>query len=88
MSREWWGVSSEGGGQVNSRVKRFVWGTGGRRKLCMVPSHSCHIYGTCKSKEGGTGGFTVINCDWGKPRSGEAFLWGELTPLDTMLLPA
>ena len=28
-------------------------GTSGRRKLCMMPCHSCHIYGIWKSKEVG-----------------------------------
>ena len=30
---------------------RSVCGTSGRRKLCMVPGHSCHIYGIWRSRE-------------------------------------
>ena len=26
-------------------------GTRDKRKLCKMPSHCCHIYGTCRSKE-------------------------------------
>ena len=36
----------------------LIGGTGGRRKLCMVPCHSCYINGTLRSKE--WGGFKVI----------------------------
>ena len=36
--REMWGVSLTEG-QVNSRAKRFVPGSGSRRKLCTVPYH-------------------------------------------------
>ena len=47
---EWgWGVS-------------LAWGTVGRRKLCIIPCHNCHIYGTCLSKTVG-GGF--IGMIWG-----------------------
>ena len=38
-------------------------GIGGRRKLCLVPRHSCCIYRTWGSQEGEWGGFKVLK--WG-----------------------
>ena len=38
---------------VNSLVKWFDCGICGRTKLCMVPCHSCAIYGIWGSKEVG-----------------------------------
>ena len=32
------------GGQVISLTYKFAKGDWGRRKLCMVPLHNCHIY--------------------------------------------
>ena len=29
---------------------RLLFGTSCRKELCMVPSHSCHIYGICTSR--------------------------------------
>ena len=29
---------------MNSLGRRFAWGTGGKRKLCIVPCWSCNIY--------------------------------------------
>ena len=52
---ETWGVSLVWG-QVNSLVKRFAWGTRGRKTLSMVRCHSRYIYGTWRSKELGGGG--------------------------------
>ena len=41
-----------GGGKRIDWQRNSQGGTGERRKLCMVPCHICHIYGTWKSKEG------------------------------------
>ena len=49
----------------------------------MVPCHSCHIYGTWRSKEVG-GGFAVIIWDGASHKAGDHFLWEELNPLDIM----
>ena len=38
--------------------------TGGRKKLWMVPGHSCYLYGTWKSKEVGRGVKVVIHYDY------------------------
>ena len=60
VSRDRQGISSIWGAS-----KWIAWwkdlpeGTGGRRKLCMVPCNSCHIYGTWRSKRVGEG-FKVI----------------------------
>ena len=58
VSRERWGLAQPGG-QFNILAKMFPWGTGVRRKLYMVPYHSCNIYGTWRSKEVGRG-FEII----------------------------
>ena len=54
-------------------------GTAVRRKLCMVPSHSCYIHATWKSKEvvrGGGGGVGLKpSYGWG-----DKFLWDGLDP--------
>lgn len=41
--------------QLNSLAKRFARQIGGRKKLCMMPCHSFHVYGTWNSKEVGVG---------------------------------
>ena len=57
----WWGRD----GELVWLRKSIAWQRGllaltrVRRKLCMVPSHSCHIYGTWRSKET-EGGFKVM----------------------------
>ena len=43
----------------------------------MMPCHSCYIYGIRKNRGGGG----VLKSSYG----GGHFLWGELTPLDTMV---
>ena len=55
--------------------------TGGRRKLCMVPCHSCRIYGAGSSKEVER----VLKSSYGgvKKQRGRHFLW-VVDPLDTM----
>ena len=45
------GVLMEMWEAMNSLAERFAWGSGHKRKLCMVPSHSCYIYGTWWGKE-------------------------------------
>ena len=59
--------------------------TGDGRKLCIVPSHNCHIYGTWRSKEV-EGAFKVMIWEReGRQKTRwETFLWGELTLPDTM----
>ena len=48
VCRERPGGVSSASGQVKSLVKRFDPSeTSGRRKLCIVLCHSCHIYGIC-----------------------------------------
>ena len=49
------------------------------KELCMMPCHSCYVYGISRSKEVGMGrGFKVII--WGASQ----FLWEELSPLGPM----
>ena len=64
-------------GQVNNLAKRFAWGSECRSKLCILPSHSCYIYATWKSKE-------VEREEILKPLYGEGtnFYRMELTPLN------
>ena len=51
---EMWRVSLAWG-QVNSQTKRFTWGNGGRRKLCVVPYQSFYNHVAWRSKEVGSG---------------------------------
>lgn len=55
------------------------------RKLCIVLSHNCHIYGPWRSREV-EGAFKVMIWEReGRQKTRwETFLWGELTSPDTM----
>ena len=51
----------------------------GKRKLCLVSCHGCHIHGTWRTKEvrlGERGGRVL------KSFEGTIFYWGELTSRD------
>ena len=73
--REMWGVSLTEG-QVNSRAKRFVPGSGSRRKLCTVPYHISFTYETCRNKEvRREGRFYSLNIS-----GGDQFLLDETDP--------
>ena len=45
-------------------------GSGGRRKLCMMPCHSCLFMGFEGATRGGKEGFRVIIWGWSKPQRG------------------
>ena len=66
---------------MNSLLKRFDWRTRGKRKLCVVPCHSCYIYVTWRNKEVGEGE-EVIKLSYGgtSDKGGVPFLMGELDP--------
>ena len=53
--------------QPCKEVRRRAWGM---KKLCMMPCHSCYVYGISRSKEVGMGrGFKVII--WGASHKGK-----------------
>ena len=59
---------------MNSLGRRFAWGTGGKRKLCIVPCWSCNIYKIWRSKVGGEG-FKVIICGGANHKEGVAIFF-------------
>ena len=69
-------------GQVNSLAKWFAWWDWGRRKLYMMPCHSCDIYGTWRSKE--VGSEEVLKSSYmmqdGKPQGWGAIFIREVDP--------
>ena len=79
VSMEMWGVSLIRW-QVKSLSKRFAW-MDWRRKLYILPSHSCYIYTTWKSKQVGMGEVLKTSYGWWTN-----FYEMELIPLDIILL--
>ena len=82
---ETWEVSFAWG-QLNSLPKRFALGYWGRRKLRMVPCHSCYIYGTWRSKEVGKLGELYIFIWRASHKVTSNFYVWELPPLESMIL--
>ena len=65
-----------GGGSNWGLPWGLLCGTSGNRKLCMVPCHICHIYGSWRSRGGGC--YVVIIWGWQcKPQEGGCNFNGE-----------
>ena len=59
---------------MNSLAERFAWGTGHKRKLCMVPSHSCYIYWDLVGQRDEGGGEVLKSSFGGYPQMGGSFM--------------